>query len=65
VVAVLHDLNLAARYCDRLLLLAGGRRVEEGAPAEMLTPELVQRAYGIAMRRVPDPERGEVLLVPA
>lgn len=64
VVAVLHDLNLAARYCDRLLLLAGGRRVAEGPPAELLTPEVVQRAYGIAMRRVADPERGEVLLVP-
>jgi iron complex transport system ATP-binding protein len=65
VVAVLHDLNLAARYCDRLLLLAGGRRVEEGPPADLLTPELVQRAYGIAMRRLADPERGEVVLVPA
>jgi len=64
VVAVLHDLNLAARHCGRLLLMAGGRRVAEGPPADLLTPALVQRAYGIAMRRLPDPERGEVLLVP-
>ncbi|WP_191084027.1 heme ABC transporter ATP-binding protein [Roseococcus microcysteis] len=65
VVAVLHDLNLAARHCGRLLLMAGGRRVAEGRPEEMLTPELVHRAYGFAMRRVPDPQGGDVLLVPA
>ncbi len=46
VLSVLHDLNLAALYCDRLVLLAGGRVVGEGSPAEVLTPEALGRAYG-------------------
>ena len=38
VVAVLHDLTMAARYCDRLLLLNGGRLVADGKPLDVLTP---------------------------
>ena len=45
VVSVLHDLNLAALYCDRLVLLAGGRVVCEGSPAEVLTPAVLGAAY--------------------
>ncbi len=65
VVAVLHDLSLAAAHCDRLLLLAAGRRVAEGVPEAVLTPAHVSAAYGMAVRRVADPEGGALLLVPA
>lgn len=47
VVAVLHDLNLAALYCDRLLLLHQGRVVETGTPRELLRAELIREVYGI------------------
>lgn len=43
----LHDLNLAAMYCDRLLVLRGGRAVAEGTPAEVLTPALIEQVYGV------------------
>lgn len=46
VVVVLHDLNLAAIYCDRLFLLAGGGLVAEGRPAEVLTAANIERVYG-------------------
>lgn len=46
-VVVLHDLNLAAQYADRLLVLGGGRCQAFGAPAEVLTPELVSKTYGV------------------
>jgi iron complex transport system ATP-binding protein len=46
VVSVLHDLNLAALYCDRLVLLAGGRVACEGRPAEVLTVDVLSAAYG-------------------
>ncbi|MFB7330851.1 ABC transporter ATP-binding protein [Streptomyces adustus] len=46
-VIALHDLNLAAMYCDRLLVLRDGRAVMEGTPAEVLTPDLVERVYGV------------------
>ncbi|XID94006.1 heme ABC transporter ATP-binding protein [Paenibacillaceae bacterium WGS1546] len=45
-VAVLHDLNLAAQYCDRLIVLNAGRVVAEGTPDEVLTPRLVRDVYG-------------------
>ncbi|GEM_PF-459170 len=47
VVAVLHDLNLAAQYAERLLLLRGGERAAEGTPEEVLTPELIGSLYGV------------------
>ncbi len=48
VVAVLHDLTLAARFCDRLVLLDRGRVVAEGAPPAVLTAETLARVYGVA-----------------
>jgi iron complex transport system ATP-binding protein len=47
VVAVLHDLTLAARYCDRLLLMENGRLVADGAPMAVLTVERLHSVYGI------------------
>jgi iron complex transport system ATP-binding protein len=46
-VVALHDLNLAALYCDRLLVLADGRAVAEGTPGEVLTPALIEQVYGV------------------
>ena len=43
---VLHDLNLAARACDRIALLAGGRLEAVGVPREVLQPDLIKRVYG-------------------
>lgn len=47
VVAVLHDLTMAARYCDRLLLIDAGRLVADGAPLEVLSPDRLKQVYGI------------------
>lgn len=47
-IAVLHDLTLAARYCDRLLLLHQGRLVADGPPAAVLTEERLAEVYGIS-----------------
>ena len=43
---VLHDLNLAARICDRVLVLHGGRLVAEGSPQEVLSETLIREVYG-------------------
>ena len=47
VVAALHDLNLAAMYCQKLCLLEGGRVVAQGTPQEVLTPVRIQAVYGV------------------
>ena len=47
VVAVLHDLSLAARFCDRLVLIAHGGVVARGRPADVLTPAHLAKAYGV------------------
>lgn len=46
-VVALHDLNLAAMYCDRLVVLHEGRTVTVGTPAEVLTEELIAKVYGV------------------
>jgi iron complex transport system ATP-binding protein len=48
VIAVLHDLTMAARHCDRLLLMDRGRLVAAGTPAEVLTSERLRAVYGIS-----------------
>ncbi|MCH7862378.1 ABC transporter ATP-binding protein [Sphingomonas sp. NPDC092331] len=50
VIAVLHDLTMAARYCDRLVLIDRGAVVADGAPAEVLTPANLKAVYGIDAR---------------
>jgi iron complex transport system ATP-binding protein len=47
VLAVLHDLNLAAAFAPRVVVLDGGRVVADGAPGEVLTPDLVARVFGV------------------
>ncbi len=50
VIAVLHDLTLAARYCDRLLLIDQGRVIADGTAAAVLTAERLRAVYGIDAR---------------
>ena len=52
IVTVLHDLPLAARFCDRLVLISDGRVRACGTPAEVLTDENVRDVYGVSIRRV-------------
>ncbi|WP_010121227.1 ABC transporter ATP-binding protein [Corynebacterium nuruki] len=49
---VLHDLNLAARYCDRIMVLDHGRTVASGTPSEVLTPQILEPVYGVRVKRV-------------
>lgn len=58
VVVVLHDINMAARYCDDLVALRGGRLLARGTPAAMMKPDMLQAIYGISMGILPHPESG-------
>ena len=58
VLVVTHNLNLAARYADRLILLSQGRVAAAGTPAEVVTREAVERVYGWPVRIAPHPGPG-------
>jgi iron complex transport system ATP-binding protein len=63
VVAVLHDLNLASQYCDRIVLLKNGRLRYQGSPREILCEEVVEEIYGIRAEVKTD-ERGRPFVLP-
>lgn len=64
VVMVLHDLTLAARYADRLVVMDRGRIAAVGEPGEVLTAELVRDVFGVPASIVPDPVSGRPLVIP-
>ena len=65
VVMVLHDLSLAGRYSDRLVLVGGGRVLADGPPWEVLTSDILRTAFDLDALVVPDPSSGTPLVVPA
>ncbi|MEV0078945.1 ABC transporter ATP-binding protein [Nocardia neocaledoniensis] len=64
VVMVLHDLNLAIRYSDELVVMAQGRIVAQGKPAEIVTAELLAEVFGLEATVLTDPVSGRPLIVP-
>ena len=64
VVMVLHDLGLAARYADHLVAMRAGVVAAQGAPADVLTEEMVREVFALDASVIPDPESGTPLVVP-
>jgi ABC-type cobalamin/Fe3+-siderophores transport system ATPase subunit len=65
VVAVLHDLNHAARYATHMIAMRDGRIAAEGDPSAVVTSELVEQVFGLPCRVIDCPETGTPLVVPA
>jgi iron complex transport system ATP-binding protein len=64
VCVVLHDVNLAARYADRVVVMRGGRVLAEGPPADVFTPETFTRAFDMSVEILHDPRLGHPVVVP-
>jgi iron complex transport system ATP-binding protein len=64
-VAVLHDLNQAARYATHLIAMRAGAILAEGSPTEVVTAERVEEIFGVRCTVIPDPETGTPLVIPA
>jgi iron complex transport system ATP-binding protein len=64
VAVVLHDLNLAARYAQRLVAMKDGRLISSGTPAEVLTEQLLADVFDLEARVIPDPVTGTPMVVP-
>lgn len=61
---ILHDLNLAAQYADRVVLLKEGRVLTAGVPAEVLTPSTIQQTFDLRVIVFPHPEAERVVVLP-
>ncbi|MBZ6203584.1 ABC transporter ATP-binding protein [Streptomyces olivaceus] len=64
VVMVLHDLNLATRYSDHLVVMRDGAVLAQGHPREVVTPDLLHEAFGLRARVIDDPVGDRPLIVP-
>ena len=49
VIMVLHDVNQALRYSDNLVALAGGKIIAQGAPDDIIAPDLLEQVYGVRL----------------
>ncbi|WP_051326187.1 ABC transporter ATP-binding protein [Glycomyces tenuis] len=63
-VAVLHDLNQAARYATHLIAMRDGAVVAEGAPADIVTDDIVEKVFDLPCRIIEDPETATPLVIP-
>jgi len=63
-VSVVHDLNLAMSYCDRVVVLSAGRVAASGSPAEALSPARVFDVFGVTVATLTHPSDGKPVLVP-
>ena len=61
IILVLHEINMAARYCDHLIALRAGRVLVEGSPAELMNGDTLRAIYGIPMEVLPHPHDGTPL----
>lgn len=61
-VVALHDLNLAAMFCDDVLVMSAGRAVAAGSPADVLTAELIAEVYGVRCRVAIDHDTGRPII---
>lgn len=62
IVVVTHDINLAARYCGRLILLKNGKVVDDGAPEKVITKKMMESVYEVEVEVLQHPQDGKPLL---
>ena len=64
VVIVLHDINMATRFCDEIIALHSGRLMAYGGPDEIMTSDALERIYGVRMAVGTHPQTGRPVAMP-
>lgn len=64
VIVVIHDINLAARYCDKLVALHQGHLLKQGTPNEIMTTDVLHAIYNVNMNIMSHPQTGHVMAIP-
>jgi len=62
-VAVLHDLNQASRYCDYLVMMVAGNIIAQGTPEQVMTPALLSQVFDIDAQIYPEPASGKPMCI--
>lgn len=63
-IVVMHELNIAAAFCDHLVMMREGTIMASGTPNEVMTPKRLQQVFGLDAQIIPDPETGRPICVP-
>lgn len=63
-ILAMHDLQLASKFCHRLILINKGKFVKDGTPKEVLQKEILDSVYGVSLKIFHDPEDGSVMISP-
>lgn len=64
VLAIAHDITLASAYADQMIVLADGKLVASGPPAETISPALIEAVYQVKARVITDPDSGRPVVLP-
>ncbi len=64
ILMVLHDINLAARYADHIFAMSKGKLIAEGRPVDIITPELMNKVYGLNCTVITDPVSNTPFIIP-
>ena len=64
ILMVLHDINLAARYADHIFAMSNGKLIAEGRPVDIITPELMDKVYGLNCMVITDPVSNTPFIIP-
>ncbi|MNI61961.1 putative siderophore transport system ATP-binding protein YusV [compost metagenome] len=64
IIMVVHDLNHASRYAQHMVAIKSGTVISEGAPSEVMTPDVLRKVFGIECDIVADPRTGVPLCLP-
>ncbi|MBZ9634945.1 heme ABC transporter ATP-binding protein [Clostridium sp. FP1] len=64
IIAVLHDLNLAAAYCDHMILMHNCGVYKDGIPEEVLTEDIIKKVYGLDVYITKNPKTGKTFIMP-
>ena len=64
-ILVLHDINMAARFCDRIVALREGNVIATGTPDAIMRPDVLEPIFGLPMRVLTDSVSGAAIGIPA
>ncbi|MCK4258614.1 MAG: ABC transporter ATP-binding protein [Halanaerobiales bacterium] len=64
IIAIIHDLNMAAQFCDQIMVLKDGEKYQMGTPQEVLNPDLLYKTFGLKAQVITNPQNQRPYIIP-